>query len=86
MRLRNIDTPDIDGKCHQERQLASRATQRLLVLVQSGVRTITRYGHDPYGRALVTVETNVGMAGDILLREGLADRFGDGIRANWCRS
>jgi endonuclease YncB( thermonuclease family) len=84
MRLLDIDAPEVDGACAQERRLANRAARRLLSLANSGVITITRYGTDDYGRTLVRVETGGGMVGEILLSEGLADRFGDGIRPTWC--
>ena len=84
MRLLDIDAPERDGRCAAERDLALRATERLLSLMQTGVVRITRYGQDPYGRTLVRVETVSGQAGHILIEEGLADRFGDWRRPAWC--
>jgi len=84
MRLMDVDTPELDADCPRERELAVHATERFLSLANTGVIAITRYGLDDYGRTLVRVETSSGMAGHVLLSEGLADRFGDGIRPNWC--
>lgn len=84
MRLLGVDTPEMDGTCARERYLAIKAKYRLLELVSTGILTITRHGHDDYGRSLVSVETRAGMVGDLLLRDGLADRFGDDQLPRWC--
>lgn len=85
MRLFAVDTPEIEGQCKRERAQAHLATAQLQQLLSSGIRNITRHGQDRFGRTLVEVETQAGPVGPNLLASGLADRFGDGIRTNWCR-
>lgn len=85
MRLENVNTPELDGKCEYERKLAIRARDRLLVLLNSGRVTYTSYGYDRMQkpRLLVRISVNGVDVGSTLIREGLA-RVWDGKRHPWC--
>lgn len=86
-RISGIDTPELNGKCPEERALAQEARDRLIQLMAGGVRLIHEFQYDAYGRALVTgIFTRDGQdVREILVREGLARRYdGKGARQPWC--
>lgn len=82
IRLVDIDTPELNGKCASEKALAIRARNRLLDILQAPYR-IHREGKDRYGRTLAVVTVNVRSVGDMLVSEGLA-RTWSGRRESWC--
>jgi endonuclease YncB( thermonuclease family) len=86
-RIEGIDAPETHGfKCRSERALGMRATMRLLDLVDAGPFEIVRSGKidtDKYGRQLRDLRRNGRSFGDILIAEGLAQRW-DGRRHGWC--
>lgn len=83
MRIADIDTPEMNGSCPSERELARQARQRLAQHLASGKVTIERQGHDRYGRALVLIEVEGQSVGDLLIADGLARRW-TGRREPWC--
>lgn len=85
MRLKDTDTPETNGKCSNEREVAQLATLSLVSILSSGITSIERHGYDRYDRTLVHVHTNMGQAGELLLELKLADRYGDGQNTSWCR-
>lgn len=82
IRLADIDTPELDGKCPAESALALRARDRLQAILSRGYE-IRRTGKDRYGRTLAIVTVGGRSAGDILVSEGLA-RTWSGRREPWC--
>ncbi len=88
IRIADINTPEVhDAKCDAERALGQRATQRLLVLLNEGpfeIEFVGRRDHDKYGRDLRIVSRNGRSLGDILVAEGLAERW-TGAKGNWCK-
>lgn len=78
IRLLDIDAPEMKGKCPAERALAIRSRNRLTELLRARRVTIARDGVDRYGRTLA----RLGDVGQVLVREGLARRWGD--RRGWC--
>jgi endonuclease YncB( thermonuclease family) len=88
IRVEGIDAPETHrAKCESERALGTRATTRMLDLVNAGPFEIVRKGRrdtDKYGRKLRDLQRNGGSFGDILIAEGLARRW-DGRRRSWCR-
>lgn len=83
VRVENIDTPEIEGKCARERGLAIRARDRLLELLNSGDVVMRRSGTDRYGRTLARIRVNGRDVGETLVAEGLARRW-EGRRREWC--
>jgi endonuclease YncB( thermonuclease family) len=86
IRIADIDTPEVKGRCAQERALAARATDRLAVLLAAGpfeLETIGGRDEDRYGRKLRIVTRNGRSIGDQLVAEGLA-RTWSGRREPWC--
>lgn len=90
IRIADIDTPEVSQpRCPQERALGLAATERLRQLLNAGSFTFevppggrTR---DRYGRELRIVTRGGKSLGAVLVREGLAARWG-GPRRAWCGS
>jgi endonuclease YncB( thermonuclease family) len=86
IRIADIDTPEVNGRCAEESALAARATNRLAVLLAVGpfeLETIGGRDEDRYGRKLRIVTRNGRSIGDQLVAEGLA-RTWSGRREPWC--
>lgn len=87
IRIADIDTPEMDGRCASERALARRAAERLSTLLDSGPVGLSANpdgrDEDRYGRKLRIVSTGQGSVGDTLVAEGLARRW-TGRRLPWC--
>lgn len=82
IRIADIDTPELNGKCPSERRLAIQSRNRLLEHLRRGYE-IQRTGEDRYGRTLAIVTVNGRSVGDMLVSEGLA-RTWSGRREPWC--
>lgn len=81
IRIADIDTPELAGRCASERRLAIQARDRLReLLVGFEVR---REGRDRYGRTLAVVTVDGRSVGAQLVREGLAREW-RGRRMPWC--
>lgn len=85
IRIADIDTPELRGRCPAERELARRAKARLTVLLSSGSFELARSGRDEdrYGRKLRIVVRDGRSLGNALVAEGLA-RTWTGRREPWC--
>ncbi|MEZ5692716.1 MAG: thermonuclease family protein [Altererythrobacter sp.] len=88
IRLSDINTPEIsDPGCAYEKQLGERATERLVVLLNSGQVTLVQApgerNRDQYDRLLRELHVNGASVGDTLVREGLAEEW-QGWRRDWC--
>ena len=87
VRVADIDTPELRGRCAEEIDLARRATRRLEVLLAEGPFELERLpggrGEDRYGRQLRIVTRHGRSLGDQLVSEGLA-RTWSGRREPWC--
>lgn len=86
IRIADINTPEVsEPHCPAEARLGARATQRLAQLLNAGPFTLERSDPDTdrYGRALRIVTRNGESLGQVLVEEGLAERW-KGYRRNWC--
>ena len=86
IRIADIDTPEVRGRCAYEKALAAQATQRLEELLAAGpfeLQPIPGRDEDRYGRKLRVVTRNGRSLGDRLVAEGLA-RTWTGRREPWC--
>lgn len=87
IRVADIDAPETHPpRCAREADLGTRATQRLLVLVNAGPFSAEPSGDrdvDRYGRRLRVLVRDGQSLGDVLVSEGLA-RTWDGTRHPWC--
>lgn len=83
VRIANINAPEIKGRCANERRMAVEATDLLRQQVTNKSLRILRSGTDKYGRTLATIAADGRDVDDILVAEGLAERWG-GTRIRWC--
>ena len=86
IRIADIDTPELRGRCASEIALAQRATERMRSLLAAGpfeLHPISGRDEDAYGRKLRIVTRNGASLGDRLVAEGLA-RTWTGRREPWC--
>lgn len=86
LRLESYDTPepynDICGG-RAEVALAQQASARLQQLLSGNAFTVETHGEDRYGRVLATIRVAGRDVGDILIEEGLARRWPNGLEF-WC--
>lgn len=90
IRLADIDTPEVFSPgCPREAALGRRATERLRELLNAGPFTLLPPPdgrlEDRYGRQLRIAHRGGESLGEVLVREGLAERWG-GPRRAWCRA
>lgn len=87
IRIADIDTPEVRGRCPEESALAARATRRLNGLLAQGPFEFhslpSGRDEDRYGRKLRIVTRGGQSLGDVLVAEGLA-RTWSGRREPWC--
>lgn len=83
IRIADIDTPELNGDCDYERDLAIKARHRLVELLNASPFIIKRNGNDRYGRTLAILHRSGRSIGDQLVAEGLA-RAWSGRRELWC--
>ena len=87
IRIADIDTPEVRGRCPHETALAARATRRMRALLTAGPFELHPLGNgrdeDRYGRKLRIVTRGGRSLGDVLVAEGLA-RTWSGRREPWC--
>ena len=86
IRLADINTPETwEAGCAHERQLGERAKVRLTQLLNAGPFTLEPVDRDTdrYGRTLRIITRGGESLGDVLVDEGLAERW-KGYRREWC--
>ena len=87
IRIMGYDTPEpTTNICggQIERDLADKASNRLLELLNENHFTIARDGEDRYGRTLAVIRVSGTDVGEILIAEGLARSWPDGAEF-WCK-
>lgn len=86
IRVADIDTPEVHGRCPEESRLAARATERMEALLGEGpfeLGPIPDRDEDVYGRKLRIVSRSGRSLGDTLVAEGLAHPW-VGHKLPWC--
>ncbi len=86
VRIADIDTPEVEGRCARESELAAQATLRMRQLLDQGpfeLQPISGRDEDRYGRKLRIVTRGGRSLGDQMVSEGLA-RTWTGRREPWC--
>jgi len=85
IRIQDYDTPETTTNIcggSQETALGRKATKRLIELLDQGA-TVQRTGRDKYGRTLAIIRVNGRSVGEVLIEEGLARHWPDGVEF-WC--
>lgn len=88
IRIADLDTPEVSKPgCANEAAMGRKATARMQALLNAGPFSLEPNpegrSEDRYGRSLKLVTRNGASLGDVLVREGLAERWG-GPRRAWC--
>lgn len=83
IRIENIDTPELRGKCDTEVMLAYGAKARLEQLLDGEI-DLERSGKGKYGRTIARVYVGGKDVGEVLISEGFA-RPWRGKREPWCK-
>ena len=89
VRIRNIDTPEINGECEYERTRAAQARGRLGELIPVGSTVeLTNIKDDKYlGRIDANVLDGRGRdVGNIMIKEKLGRKYNGGRRDKWCKT
>jgi endonuclease YncB( thermonuclease family) len=88
MRLLEIDAPEMSGECPAEKLKARKATARLVDLMSKGYRIQDSGNKDRTSdrRSLIRIRLLDGRdAGEVLMREGLAQRWPN-VGNIWCNA
>ncbi|WP_165802956.1 MULTISPECIES: thermonuclease family protein [Rhodobacterales] len=85
IRLLDIDAPEIEGRCANERRLAQAATVELIRLLNTGLVRIAYDGRDRYDRHLARLWVLEGEVGPVMIAAGLAEPFGRRGLSPWCQ-
>lgn len=88
IRIADINAPETSTpSCPHEAQLGARATARMTELLNQGPFSLQAWSDgrdtDRYGRALRVVTRGGRSLGEVLVSEGLAERW-KGYRGDWC--
>ena len=81
MRLEGFDTPEIRGKCDEEKALAKEAKNYTTNFMSSVSTIYVSEETDKYGRLIVTVPN----LAEGLIEQGLARPYDGGKRLSWCK-
>ena len=85
VRVKGVDTPEIKGKCEQEKALARKAKQFTVELLRSGkpveLRNLQR---DKYFRLLADVYVGDRNLAEELKKAGLGYEYHGGTKRLWC--
>lgn len=83
IRIEDIDTPENNGRCVEERRIAVEAAGMLTDLLNQGNPQIERSGKDRYGRTLARILVGGQSVSDQLIAAGLA-KVWEGHKSSWC--
>ncbi len=86
VRLSQIDTPELRGKCDQEKALAQKAKDTLKSYINGQKVVLKNVAYGKFaGRVLAEVETLKGDSlSDLLIKDGLARPYHGKKRTSWC--
>lgn len=85
IRVANIDTPELKGKCEQEKVLARKAKQFTVERLRKSKSILLKNPkRGKYFRVIADVYVDGQNLGEELLKEGLAVKYDGGKRKNWC--
>jgi len=85
--LINVDTPELQGRCQKENELANKAKDRLMELIPEGTKVEVKEAvKDLQGKK---IKGNVKLSdgrdiGEILIKEKLGRKYDYKIIPNWC--
>ncbi|MCW5211349.1 thermonuclease family protein [Desulfobulbus sp. TB] len=88
IRVAGIDTPEIKGKCAQEKELAHEAKEVVYELFQHGRKVkLKNLRRGKYFRIIADVYVGRRNLANVLIKKGLAVRYDGGTKGyDWCSS
>ena len=88
VRLSGVDTPEFNGRCGRERELAAHARAFVVEAIGGGTVKLIDVHYGKYaGRVVAYVETAAGDdLGALLIAAGLGRPYHGGARASWCET
>lgn len=86
VRLRGVDTPELKGKCAEEREAAIAAREALAAFLGQGRIALADISGDKYyGRVIADLAMDDGRrASEALIAAGLARPYAGKKRTSWC--
>ncbi|MBV5347173.1 thermonuclease family protein [bacterium] len=85
VRVYGIDTPEMDGECEKEVELAHDAKKYVHELLLNSYVDLLNVRRDKYFRILADVQTSEGSLAKLLLDNGYAIKYDGGTKTkNWC--
>ena len=85
VRIRGIDTPEIMGRCTDERNRAYAAREFVKkTLTAAKVVTLRDVGRDKYFRVLADIDIDGADLGPLILEEGFGRPYAGGKKQTWC--
>lgn len=86
VRINDLDTPEIRGKCSREKEMAVRARSLIKRLIGTAPVVLRDIENDKYGgRVLARVESADGVdLARALIEAGLGRNYSGGSRQPWC--
>ena len=87
VRVKGVDTPEINSKCQQEKALARKAKQFTVDFLRSGkIVELRNLQRDKYFRLLAEVYVDNHSLTEALLKNGLGYAYEGGTKKKWCTS
>jgi len=84
VRVYGIDTPELNGKCAEEKEKALMAKTFTSNFVNGKLVTLKNIQRDKYFRLLANVYVGNGSLAESLINAGLARPYFGGTKASWC--
>ena len=85
VRLNGADTPEIRGKCEEERQLAIKAKEFVAEVLKGNQVTLLQVHYGKYaGRVVADVVVGGKVLSEMLIEKGLGKSYDGGKRVGWC--
>lgn len=84
VRIKGIDTPEIKGKCYQEKMAAHQARDYLSSMIAGKMVDLRDAERDKYFRIGAAVYVDGSSVGGEMVKQGMARTYSGGKRAGWC--
>ncbi len=85
LRIQRIDTPELKGKCDEEKNKAREAKDFLTAKIkESQTVEVLLIKRDKYFRVVGDILLDGQLASDLLIKHNLAMRYDGGAKAQWC--
>lgn len=84
VRIRGIDTPELNDKREEIRKISIQAKEELEKLLTSGQKVVLyNLGRDKYFRLLASVKVGDIDVAEYLIKKGLAKSYDGGVKTDW---